>query len=235
MALILNIETSTKNCSVALSRDGVVLAWRESEEGNDHAAKTAVFVEEVLSEAGRKAEELDAVAVGKGPGSYTGLRIGVSTAKGLAYGLGKPLIAVSPLQAMASETARRASAAGFRQDDAVFCSMTDAGRMEVYAALYDARGEELRPVEAVILDPDSYSEYWQERDMFFAGNACFKCQTVLASPRIHFCPDIHPSARYMPLLSEKAFQGKRFEDLAYFEPFYLKDFIAGRPHVKGLD
>ena len=235
MALILNIETSTKNCSVALSRNGVVLAWRESEEGNDHAAKTAVFVEEVLSEAGRKAEELDAVAVGKGPGSYTGLRIGVSTAKGLAYGLGKPLLAVSPLEAMAMESIRRSSEEGVLEPDSVFCAMTDAGRMEVYAALYDAQGKELHPVEAVILDSDSYSGYWQKVDMFFAGNACAKCRTVLTSPRIRFYPDIHPSARYMPLLSERAFRESRFEDLAYFEPFYLKDFIAGKPHVKGLN
>lgn len=235
MALILNLESSTRNCSVVLSQDEKILACRESGAGNDHAAKMTVFVQEVLEEAGKQVEELDAVAVGEGPGSYTGLRIGVATAKGLAYGIGKPLLAVSPLQAMAWEARRRAEVEGLSSPEAIFCAMTDAGRMEVYSALYDTRCRELRKVEAEIIQEGSFAGYGLERPFFFAGDACAKCRPVLQLPRMYFYEDIRPSARYMPSLSAHRFAEGKFVDVAYFEPFYLKDFIAGKPHVKGLD
>ncbi len=234
MALILNIETSTRNCSVALSDNEQLLSFREADQGNEHAARIAVFVDEVLREAGRRCSDIDAVAVGAGPGSYTGLRIGVSTAKGLAYALDRPLIAVSPLQAMAVAAARRNRQEGGRKD-ALFCPMTDAGRMEVYAALYDGEGGQVREIAADIVDEDTYVEYLRKGWMFFCGDGCGKCRPVLqAMPNARFYEDIRPSARYMPALASRAYARRTFEDVAYFEPFYLKDFIAGKPHVKGL-
>ncbi len=234
MALILSIETSTRNCSVALSDNEHLLSLRESDQGNEHAARIAVFVDEVLRENGKRCADIEAVAVGSGPGSYTGLRIGVSTAKGLAYSLDCPLIAVNPLQAMALAAAEKS-----RQDgcgtNALFCAMTDAGRMEVYAALYDGSGMEVRQVAADIVDEHTYAEYLRKGDLFFCGDGCGKCRPVLQSmPNVRFYEDIRPSARYMPVWASRAYVRKAFEDVAYFEPFYLKDFIAGKPHVKGL-
>ncbi|MDE6493939.1 MAG: tRNA (adenosine(37)-N6)-threonylcarbamoyltransferase complex dimerization subunit type 1 TsaB [Bacteroidales bacterium] len=234
MALILSIETSTRNCSVALSDNDRLLALREADQGNEHAARIAVFVDEVLREAGKRCADIDAVAVGSGPGSYTGLRIGVSTAKGLAYSLGCPLIAVSPLQAMAVAAAERSQKEN-NGNDAFFCPMTDAGRMEVYAALYDGQGREVRPICADIVNEDTYSDYLRQKQVVFCGDGCGKCRAVLqAAPNALFYEDIRPSARYMPILASRAYARSGFEDVAYFEPFYLKDFIAGKPHVKGL-
>ena len=233
MALILNIETSTRNCSVALSDNDRLLSIREADQGNEHAARIAVFVDEVLQEAGKRCAEIDAVAVGEGPGSYTGLRIGVSMAKGLAYSLERPLVAVSPLQAMAMAAAQRNLNQGGSKD-ALFCPMTDAGRMEVYAALYDNMGNEVRKIAADIVNESTYADYLQNRQVVFCGNGCGKCRPVISSPNALFYEDICPSARYMPLLASRACQSGKFEDVAYFEPFYLKDFVAGKPHVKGL-
>lgn len=234
MAIILNIDTSTRNCSVALSDNDRLLSLRESDQGNEHAAQIAVFVDEVLRDAEKRCPDIEAVAVSAGPGSYTGLRIGVSMAKGLAYSLDCPLISVSPLQAMAL-----AAASGTAEDatlgDALFCPMTDAGRMEVYAALYDREGKEVRGVSADIVDADTYADYLRQRPVVFCGNGCGKCRSVLQTyPNARFDETISPSARYMPALANRAYEQKKFEDVAYFEPFYLKDFIAGKPHVKGL-
>ncbi|MCM1042232.1 MAG: tRNA (adenosine(37)-N6)-threonylcarbamoyltransferase complex dimerization subunit type 1 TsaB [Bacteroides sp.] len=235
MAIILNIETSTRNCSVALSKNGQTIAWRETDQGNEHAARIAVFVQEVLEEAGLKAQEIDAVAIGEGPGSYTGLRIGVSTAKGLAYSLDKPLIRVSPLQAMAVACAGGLKSEGQLPAGALFCPMTDAGRMEVYTAIYNAAGEPVRPVEARIIDGESFSEYLPQHTLFFCGDGCAKCQSLFeGEAKAVFHTQIKPGARHMPPLAEQAFAQGKFEDVAYFEPFYLKDFVAGKPHVKGL-
>lgn len=233
MAIILSIETSTRNCSVALSENGSLLSLRETE-GNEHAARIALFVDEVLQEAGRQCPDIDAVAVSAGPGSYTGLRIGVSMAKGLAYSLDCRLISVSPLQAMAVAAASK-TAEDSSLGNALFCPMTDAGRMEVYAALYDREGKVVREVAADIVDADTYADYLRERPVVFCGDGCAKCRSVLQSyPNARFDEQILPSARYMPVLAHRAYEQKRFEDVAYFEPFYLKDFIAGKPHVKGL-
>lgn len=233
MAIILSIETSTRNCSVALSDNGQLLSFREADQGNEHAARIAVFVDEVLREAGKRCPDIEAVAVGEGPGSYTGLRIGVSMAKGLAYSLERPLIAVSPLQAMAMAAADKNRQEGGQ--DAFFCPMTDAGRMEVYAALYDGEGHEVRPIAADIVDADTYADYLRRKTVVFCGDGCGKCRPVLqAAPQALFYEDIRPSARYMPVLASRAYELGKFEDVAYFEPFYLKDFVAGKPHVKGL-
>ena len=233
MAVILSIETSTRNCSVALSDNERLLSFREADQGNEHAARIAVFVDEVLRDAGKRCPDIEAVAVGEGPGSYTGLRIGVSMAKGLAYSLERPLIAVSPLQAMAMAAVEK-----YRQEggqDAFFCPMTDAGRMGVYAALYDSEGSEVRPIAADIVDAGTYADFLQRKPVVFCGDGCGKCRSVLESePAALFYEDIRPSARYMPVLASRAYALGKFEDVAYFEPFYLKDFVAGKPHVKGL-
>lgn len=234
MAFILHIETSTKTCSVALSDNGTLLAFRESQ-GNEHAARIAVFVEEVLQEAQVSKQRLDAIAVGEGPGSYTGLRIGVSTAKGLAYALDSPLLRVSPLQAMAMEAARVIRQQHGDTERFLFCPMTDAGRMETYAAVYRGDGEMLRAVQADIPNEDSYHEFFSQAQVVFCGDGCAKYQEMFGDKPALFLPEITPSARYMPALAHAAFERKRFEDVAYFEPFYLKDFVAGKPHVKGLN
>lgn len=235
MASILCIETSTMNCSVALSRNEEILSERQSCAGNDHAAKIAVFIDEVLREAGLEPDGLDAVAVGKGPGSYTGLRIGVATAKGLAYALQKPLLAVSPLQAMAWEAVARLRSLGEVPDEALFCSMTDAGRMEVYSAFYNLLLEEVREVRADIVETGSYEEYLAARPVYFFGNGAEKCKAVLGGKaHARFVDGIIPEARSMAALAQEDFHKGRFVDTAYFEPFYLKDFKAGKPHVKGL-
>ena len=235
MARILCIETSTVNCSVALSREESLFE-RQSCAGNDHAAKIAVFIDEVLREAALRPEDLDVVAVGKGPGSYTGLRIGVATAKGLAYALQKPLLSVSPLQAMAWEAVSRLRKTGDVPADALFCPMTDAGRMEVYSAFYNLVLDEVRGVQADIVEAGCYDEYLAERPVYFFGNGAEKCKAVLGvAAHARFIDNITPDARSMASLAQQAFQAGRFEDTAYFEPFYLKDFKAGKPHVKGLE
>ena len=232
---ILLLETSTDTLSVALSREGRVVAWREQAATRDHAALLLTFVDEVVSEAKLRPSELSAVAVGRGPGSYTGLRIGVSSAKGLCYALNKPLIAICPLQALAVEAARsfdKAAAA-----EAVFCPMTDAGRMEVYAGLYTARGEVVREVQADIITDETYASYMgpNVQKLYFLGNGAEKCREVLGPrPDMVFLPGWTPNARYMASLASQAYNAGKFEDTAYFVPFYLKDFVAGKPHVKGL-
>ncbi len=236
MASILCIETSTANCSVALSRNEEILSERQSCAGNDHAAKIAVFIDEVLREAALRPEDLDAVAVGKGPGSYTGLRIGVATAKGLAYALQKPLLSVSPLQAMAWEAVSRLRKTDDVPAEALFCPMTDAGRMEVYCAFYNLACEEVRGVQADIVEAGCYDAYLAGHPVFFLGNGAEKCKTVLGvEPHARFMDGITPNAPSMAALAQQAFRDGRFEDTAYFEPFYLKDFKAGKPHVKGLE
>ncbi len=236
MASILCIETSTANCSVALSRNEEILSERQSCAGNDHAAKIAVFIDEVLREAALRPEDLDAVAVGKGPGSYTGLRIGVATAKGLAYALQKPLLSVSPLQAMAWEAVSRLRKTDDVPAEALFCPMTDAGRMEVYCAFYNLACEEVRGVQADIVEAGCYDKYLAGHPVFFLGNGAEKCKAVLGvEPHARFMDGITPNAPSMAALAQQAFREGHFEDTAYFEPFYLKDFKAGKPHVKGLE
>ena len=227
MALILCIETGTDICSVGIVRDGERVALRESDEGRDHARKVAVFVDELLRENGLAAEDLDAVAVGKGPGSYTGLRIGVSFAKGLCYGCNKPLLGISSLAALC-EVAREDYEAGIidveQWDEALLCPMVDARRMEVYAQLFDAQGGERCEVCAEVVTPESFAAYRTggERLVIF-GNGAAKCADVI--PNVELV-SVVPSVRGMARLAERAFEAGEFEDVAYFEPFYLKDFVV---------
>lgn len=227
MALILCIETGTDICSVAIARDGELISLRESDEGRDHARQVAVFVDELLEEISLRPEELDAVAVGKGPGSYTGLRIGVSFAKGLCYGIQKPLIAIGSLDAL-TEVAREDYEAGILDiegwDDAVLCPMVDARRMEVYTQRFTSRGEALSEVSAEVITAESFAaERVSDHPFVIFGNGAKKCEEVLSGAT---WVAVAPSARGLVRLAEEAFEKAQFEDLAYFEPFYLKDFVV---------
>lgn len=227
MALILNIETATTACSVALAKDGKLISCKEINEGYTHAENLTVFIQEVLKEAGMKISELDAVAVSKGPGSYTGLRIGVSTAKGLCYALGKPLISVPTLQAM-TLSARQNLQTPNSELLTIFCPMIDARRMEVYCALYDENLNAVKNISAEIIDENSFSEFLSKSKICFFGDGSTKCKPKIIHPNAIFLENIFPSAKNMIELSKKAFTEKRFEDVAYFEPYYLKDFVAGK-------
>ena len=228
MALILSIETGTDICSVALANDGELMALRESDEGRDHAKKVALFVDELLRETGVQPSDIDAIAVGKGPGSYTGLRIGVSFAKGMCYALGIPLIAIGSLDAL-TEVAREDFEAGILDVEetdwtqAKLCPMVDARRMEVYAQVFDVEGKPESDVVAEVVTEESFKEWRAKGKFVIFGNGAKKCAEVLPDAIIE---SVVPSARGIVRLAEEAFNAGKFEDLAYFEPFYLKDFIV---------
>ena len=228
MALILSIETGTDICSVALANDGELMALRESDEGRDHAKKVALFVDELLRETGVQPSDIDAIAVGKGPGSYTGLRIGVSFAKGMCYALSIPLIAIGSLDAL-TEVAREDFEAGILDVEeadwaqAKLCPMVDARRMEVYAQVFDVEGTAQSDVVAEVVTEESFKEWRAEGKFVIFGNGAKKCAEVLPDAIIE---SVVPSARGIVRLAEEAFNAGKFEDLAYFEPFYLKDFIV---------
>lgn len=229
MALILNIETATALCSVALSKDCKILSLRETTEEKSHAGSLTVFIEEILNETHLSVADLDAVAVGKGPGSYTGLRIGVSVAKGLCYGSGIPLIAISTLQVMFSQAVPNVN----NEPDILLCPMIDARRMEVFCCLYDASGNEVQPVSARIIDETSFLDYLSGHRIAFFGSGMEKCRKVIQHPNAVFLSNIQPHASAMATISDYSFRNALFENVAYFEPFYLKDFVATVPK-KGL-
>ena len=222
MARILLIETSTSVLSVALAIDGTVVAERICREPRMQASLTAPLVKEVLDEAGLKAADCDAVAVSSGPGSYTGLRVGVSTAKGLAFGAGKPLIAVGTLDILVDGVMDGTDRPSF------IVPMIDARRMEVYTAVYSAEGERLTEIEAHIIGPDSFAPYLEKGKVLFVGDGALKGKQVLTHPNALF-EEAFPLARHMAPRAQKAFEEGKFENLAYFEPFYLKDFIPTTP------
>ncbi len=224
MSLLLQIETATTACSVALVQHQTVLAVKELNERNIHAEVITVFIEEVFAAANKTYRDLDAVAVSSGPGSYTGLRIGVSTAKGLCYGLDKPLIAVETLQAMADGMA--AQTAG---EDLLLCPMIDARRMEVYTALFDNMGNRIQPTSAEIIDEHSFADALLKNKILFFGDGAAKCQNVLGQhANARFNTAFVNSATCLSKRAAAAYHASVFEDVAYFEPFYLKDFIAGK-------
>jgi len=216
MTYILNIETATKNCSVSLAADGLTVAIREiSEEQFNHAEKLHVFIEEVLEAAGVLFQNLDAVAVSKGPGSYTGLRIGVSSAKGLSYALGIPLIAVDTLQVLAAK---------LKIKEGVIAPMIDARRMEVFTQVYNAEFMPLTAAYALIVDETAYDG--TEGTIHLLGDGALKCREILNSEKFIYHEEmVYPSAKEMGSLSFKKYKEAAFEDVAYFEPFYLKDFM----------
>lgn len=229
MALILGIETGTDICSVSLSLDNELVALRESEGGHDHARRLALYIDEVLRTNEYDPDELDAVAVGMGPGSYTGLRIGVSTAKGLCYGLGIPLIAVSSTEALAWVASEDYDAGILDIDDwehALLCPMIDARRMEVYAQVFDSQIRPRGPVDAVVVTGESFGEFIRPGGEFVIfGSGAAKCVDTLPHEGVKFL-EVTPSARGLVTPAYEAFRQGRFEDIAYFEPFYLKDFVV---------
>lgn len=226
MSLILCIETGTDICSVGIARDGELMSLRESDQGRDHAKQVAVFVDELLRETGVKPDELDAVAVGMGPGSYTGLRIGVSFAKGLCYGLNIPLLAVGSLEAL-TDVAIKDYEAGIIQvegwDEAFLCPMVDARRMEVYTQIFNSRCEAQSEVSAEIITEDSFSQWRAKSKLVIFGNGAAKCQEMLPDA-IYI--DVAPSARGLTRIAHQLFEAGKTVDIAYFEPFYLKDFVV---------
>lgn len=229
MTFILNIETATQRCSIGLARDGETIAIRESDEKNIHAAKVTIFSEEVCREAGIDMNQLNAVAVSMGPGSYTGLRIGVSAAKGFCFALDIPLIAVSTLQSMALGAIETVG-----NEDVLYCPMIDARRMEVYTALFDRQNKLIKDIEAMIVDEQSFEAELRDHTIWYFGDGAEKCREILDPKGMICLENIKPSARNMAVIAHTKFLEGSVEDLAYFEPFYLKDFIAGKPKVKGL-
>ena len=218
MGLILCIETATTNCSVALSENGSVIAFRDdTTAGYSHAEKLHLFIAEVLAEAKLPKEKLDAVAVSKGPGSYTGLRIGVSAAKGMCYALDIPLISVPTLTVLAQKVT----------DVGTVIPLLDARRMEVYSAVFNSEKKQIRDTQADILTDGSYAEYLSEGKTIFIGSGVDKFKTICEHPNADFIENEFPSAKHMGALAEEKFGINEFEDVAYFEPYYLKDFIGG--------
>lgn len=221
MIRILCLETSTKNCSVALSENGVVTAIEEDgSDGYTHAEKLNVFIETVLKKSNVAFQELNAIAVSMGPGSYTGLRIGVSAAKGLSYGLGIDLIAVCPLKAMASQSEA--------PPDSLLIPMIDARRMEVFCAGFSGTGDRLFKTRAEIVGSDSFPEANGIEDIRFFGDGAEKCKPILEERGFKFIEGIEASARGMAVIAQRKYELREIEDVAYFEPFYLKDFVAGK-------
>lgn len=230
MPYILSIDTSTEICSVALSKGTEQVAFRESAEGRSHAKVLLPFIEETLHEANVQPSKLQAVAVSMGPGSYTGLRIGVSTAKGLCYSLGIPFIAVPTLQVMAAGACPSLA----QHPDALLCPMLDARRMEVFTALYDSALREVRPFSAQIIDENSFVDVLGEKKVVFCGNGMEKCKELLSKNANALFDDTPISARNMREIALQKFENQQFEDVAYCEPMYGKEYVAAKPNVKGL-
>jgi len=234
MAFILNIETSTEVCSVSVALNGQLLYKKESTEGLNHSKVLTVFIEELFKENNIKPETLDAVAVSKGPGSYTGLRIGVSVAKGLCYGLGIPLISINSLEILGNFAAKNKTSYGFENDESqiLFCPLIDARRMEVYTALYNLKSEEIRPVSAEIIDEHFLANLLENHKILFFGNGAEKCKAIIKHQNALFLGPQTTSAEFMQNIAEEKFGKREFEDVAYFEPFYLKNFVATIPRNK---
>jgi tRNA threonylcarbamoyladenosine biosynthesis protein TsaB len=218
MPLILQLETATPTCSVALSESGNTIAVKEITEPNAHGTQLTLFIQDVVAAAGRQLSDIEAVAVSKGPGSYTGLRIGVSVAKGLCFSLGVPLIGVDTLKSMANGLRKEAPA------HALLCPMIDARRMEVYTAVYDAGLNVLQPVGALIVEAGSFSGF-ADRQLIFFGDGAAKCREKLTGENTAFIENFHNSASSISSLAFEKFRAGAFEDLAYFEPYYLKEFL----------
>jgi len=224
MSLILNIETATKNCSVSIAKKGVLVNLLEINEGKfSHAEKLHVLIKQILLDSKIELNELDAIAISKGPGSYTGLRIGVSTAKGFCFALGKPLISVPTLTSLSNAV---------QIDSGLIIPLIDARRMEVYSAVFTKTHEKVRKTLAEIIEINSFNDYLEKGNGYFIGDGALKCRAVIKHKNAVFIDDKFPSAKEMVTLSYKKLIAKDFENVAYFEPFYLKDFVATPPKRK---
>ena len=223
---ILCIETSTTCCSAAICQDGVAVASRENLSGANHASELPVFIEQLFAEAHNN-WTLDAVALSQGPGSYTGLRIGTSIAKGICYGMNIPLIPVDTLQIICAAIQDEIPT------DALLCPILDARRMEVYTAMYTPGLDAQTEVVAKVIDEQSFAEELLSKNIYFFGDGAEKCQSVIASANAHFLTGILPQAKYMGKLAENA-TALDIKQMAYYEPFYLKEFVPAPSHIKGL-
>lgn len=218
MSYILNLETATKNCSVSISKSGKLIAFEELNTGGySHAEKLHVFIEQVLQKTNLKFSDLAAVAVGKGPGSYTGLRIGVSAAKGICFALDIPMIAMESLEILAHSQSI---------NEGVLIPVLDARRMEVYSAVFSNDGTKLRETQAEIITSDSFQSFLSKGKVYLIGDGAAKCKEMIQHNNAHFIESAYPSAKDMVNLSYAKFEQKQFEDVAYFEPYYLKDFVG---------
>jgi len=234
MSLILGIETAASICSVALVRDGILLAIRESEGSKEHSAALTGYIAGVFTEAGLTYRQVDAIAVSMGPGSYTGLRIGVSSAKGLCYALEKPFIAVDTLKSLAWQALQRCMQQGKDLENILLCPMLDARRMEVYTAMFNKDLQVIEPVNALVVSADAFSAF-ADKEIIYFGDGASKCTALFELKNNYTRFDkISLSAEAVCMCAESDFAEGNFADLAYCEPFYLKDFIAGKPRVKGL-
>jgi tRNA threonylcarbamoyladenosine biosynthesis protein TsaB len=230
--LFLCIESATPVCSVALLTEKGVLEEKNSSEKNAHSRVLTVFIQELFEAHNLDVGDLTAVSVSKGPGSYTGLRIGVSAAKGLCYAGNIPLMAINTLASMAAGTIKELGKE--HPKNTLYCPMIDARRMEVYSALFDASGKEIRETRAEIIEAGSFDKELKDRPMVFFGDGADKCSSVITAKNASFISDFQHSASNMADLVLEKYSNQQFEDVAYFEPFYLKDFVAGVPKVKGL-
>jgi len=220
MSLLLTIETTTKNCSVAIFENSTLLVHKEHNSNEYlHAEYLTLFIEEAVKKIGINLKEIDGIALSKGPGSYTGLRIGTSTAKALCYSLDIPLVSVSTLRYMAF-------AMSTKEEYKFYCPMIDARRMEVFTSIYDQYNNEVREIKADIVDEGMYKQFLRDRVVFF-GDGALKCKHIITNSNAYFIDNIFPSAKDMGVLANDRFVKECFEDIAYFEPYYLKDFIAG--------
>ena len=235
MALILHIETASPVCSVALANDGQLIGLKESSEEKAHSSRLTVMIEEMANEVGWRFDQLDAISLSLGPGSYTGLRIGTSIAKGIAYGLSIPIIGIPTLTALANGfIAKRSDSNNKLNNNSLLCPMLDARRMEVYTALFDSRMAEIRPVEALIIQEESFRELVDRQEVWFFGTGSGKVKGVISHPNARFDPAFQLSAAYQTTLADSLFRRKEFLDTAYFEPHYLKEFLATIPKNKVL-
>ncbi|MBO2522549.1 MAG: tRNA (adenosine(37)-N6)-threonylcarbamoyltransferase complex dimerization subunit type 1 TsaB [Bacteroidetes bacterium] len=233
--MILCLETATPSCSVALVHNGEVLACEEDPKGQNHSEKITLFIDSVMKKAGISYNQLDAVAVSMGPGSYTGLRIGVSTAKGICYAVSKPLIAVETLEAMAYGGKVVISSERSERRNLLLIPAIDARRMEVYAAIFDENVNKIKDTEAVIIDGNSFADLKKDHHLYLFGDGADKCAEIFANDdKITVIKDFYCSAKYMNTIAQQKFNNSEFVDVAYFEPFYLKDFVPGTPTIKGL-
>ncbi len=229
MALILNIETATEICSVSISKNGKIIDFFETNQQNSHSELLTIYIQKLLEQSNFKFQQLNAVAISSGPGSYTGLRIGTSTAKGLCYALDIPLISVSTLEAIAWGTIKNN-----HNDKGLYCPMLDARRMEVYCAVFDINLNYINEIEAKVIDNESFSELLQNHQIYFSGNGSEKCRDILSKYQNANFENIFASAKYIAEIAENKYNLNQFENLAYFEPLYLKNYIPGKSIVKGL-
>ena len=227
--MVICIETATNLCSVALISSTGVISLKESNDLKSHASMLTVFIDEALKENGIGARDLEAIAVGKGPGSYTGLRIGVSVAKGIAYAASIPLVGVATTLSMFWGMAGRIEEITGDRKNTLFCPMIDARRMEVYNAVYDSQGNTEREISADIINEDSFADIPQSKKIIFFGDGAAKCKEVIKRKNVYFQDDFRISASHMLIPVYQAVHNRHFEDVAYFEPFYLKDFITSIP------